>query len=81
MCREDAFKEFVQEKGVSSKFLYKCLPKALNSLRQNRDDAQHNPERRMRREEVEPLVKWFMGIDQRGVLRSLVEVGQKLTSK
>ena len=83
-CKDQGFREFVQEQVVDRKdqqFLFQRLPKALRKLSELRNPAQHDPERRMRREEVEPLVKWFMGIDQRGVLRSLVEVGQKLVSK
>ena len=84
VCRDYGFKKFVQEQGVSieeGRFLNQRLPKALRKLSGLRNPAQHDPDRLMRREEVEPLIKWFMGIDQRGVLRSLVEVGQKLVSK
>ena len=84
VCEGDGFKKFVQEQGVSSderRFLRQRLPKALRKLSELRNPAQHVPERRMRREEVEPLVQSFLGIGRPGVLRSLIEVGQKLISK
>ena len=84
VCRQQGFKKFAQEKGIRNKeqqFLYQDLPEALYSLRGERTPARHNPEIRMRREEVEPLVRSFLGIGRPGVLRRLVEVGQKLISK
>ena len=84
VCRGDGFKEFVQVQGVNTedqRFLIQRLPKALGRLRKFRDDAQHNPETRMHRGDVEPLVQEFLGIGETGVLRRLAEVGQKLVSK
>ena len=83
VCKDPGFRKFVNDRGASEEgtFLHQILPKELYPLRKLRDAAQHNPEKRMHREEVEPLVQSFLGIGRTGVLRCLVEVGQKLVSK
>lgn len=83
VCKDPGFRKFVKDRGASEEgiFLHQILPKELYRLRKLRDAAQHNPEKRMHREEVEPLVQSFLGIGRTGVLRCLVEVGQKLVSK
>ena len=83
VCQQQFFKAFVQGQGVSESeqlFLISDLPPALNKLRRARDSAQHSPEKQMRRDEVEPFVRLFLGIGQPGVLRRLAEVGPKLTT-
>ena len=82
VCRQPFFKGFVQGHGVSESeqlFLVSDLLPALNKLRRARDSAQHSPEKQMRRDEVEPFVRLFLGIGRPGVLRRLAEVGPKLT--
>ena len=84
VCKEQGFRKFIQDKGASceeKRFLHQDLPDALRNLSGFRNPAQHNPEKRMRREEVEPLIQLFLGMGRPGVLRDLVEVGQKLVSK
>ena len=86
VCRQSFFKSFVQGIGLDEEeqlFLTSDLTRALDSLRGKRDIAQHDPDpsRRVRREDVERLVKMFLGIGQPGVLRRLAEIGPKLAAK
>ena len=84
VCKQSAFRKLAQDRGSSQeeqRFLHSELPRAFNQLRKHRDDAQHHPERLLRREEVEPLVHSFLGVGGPGILRRLAEVGSKLSSK
>ena len=86
VCRQSFFKSFVQGIGLDEEeqlFLTSDLTNALDSLRGRRDTAQHDPDpnRRLLREDVERLVKRFLGIGQPGVLRRLAEIGPKLAGK
>ena len=84
VCGQRFFKAFVQGLGLSEeeqRFLTADLESALDFLRRGRDSVQHDPNTRLRREDVERLVNLFFGIGQPGVLRRLAEIGTKLTGK
>lgn len=83
-CRHSSFKEFLANAKVTEndqRFLIRELPAAFDRLRKLRDSAQHNLKRTWRREEVEPVIREFVGIGSRGILPRLVEIGTKLTTK
>ena len=84
VCGRSFFKEFVQGAGVSEedrRFLIQRLPRALRDLYGSRHPSQHEPEVRMPRQQVEPFVRRFLGINQEGVLRRLAEIGPKLARR
>ena len=84
VCKHQAFRKFAQGQGASQeeqRFLHSDLPNALYALRIRRNPAEHDPVRLFRREEVEPLVRLFLGIGRYGILPRLAEVGPKLSSK
>ncbi len=84
VCGQRFFKAFVQGLGLSEEeqlFLTSDLESALDFLRRGRDVAQHDPNTRLRREDVERLIKLFLGIGQPGMLRRLAEIGPKLAGK
>ena len=84
VCGQPFFKAFVQGLGLNEEeqlFLTADLENHLDFLRRGRDIAQHDPNARLRREDVERLVHLFFGIGQPGVLRRLAEIGPKLAAK
>ncbi len=84
VCRRPFFRAIVQASGLNQEeqqFLIRKLPPALLELRRKRDSSQHDPNMRLRREDVERIVKLFLGIGQPGVLRRLAEIGPKLAGK
>ena len=84
VCGQRFFKEFLRGLGLDEEdqlFLTSDLESALDFLRRGRDVVQHDPNSRLRREDMERLVKLFLGIGQQGVLCRLAEIGPKLAGK
>ena len=72
VCKQGFFKTFVQGFGLEEQeqvFLTTDLGGDLDFLNRGRNPAQHNPNVQWRREDVERLMKLFLGIGQPGVLR------------
>ena len=55
-------------------FLQKELPNALECLRDLRNEAEHDPTRKWRKEEVTRVLKEFLGIGRPGILPRLLEI-------
>ena len=84
VCKRPFFKAFVQRLGLNEEqqqFLTSDLEVDLDFLRRGREIVQHDPNRRLRPDDIERLVKLFLGIGEPGVLRRLAEIGPKLTGR
>lgn len=84
VCGRPFFKVFVQRLGLSEEeqqFLISDLGVDLDFLRRGRVVAEKDPNRRLRPDDTQRLVKLFLGIGEPGVLRRLAEVGPKLTGR
>ena len=82
VCTEQGFRKFVLDRGVDEQqFLHQDLPIALHRLRKLRREAEHDPGKTFTRSEVEPLVRFFLGVGGFGILRRLAEVGPKLAPR
>lgn len=81
VCKEGTFGSFWNSLTLSRpdiQFLRGELPCALETLKRLRNMAEHEPERKWRREEVAPVFKKFLGIGESGVLPQLAEVKRGL---
>lgn len=84
VCRQRFFKTFVQGFGLKEGdqlFLTECLSEDLDFLRRGRVVSEKDPNMRLHPEDIERLVKLFLGIGQPGVLRRLAEIGPKLMGR
>ncbi len=76
------FKRFLTQREIDEadvEFLTQTLPKALDSLRESRNDAVHTTTESWGRDEVRNIVEEFLGIGGKpGILPELVRIGRKL---
>ena len=83
VCGSPLFKTFLRNRVTSDEqeFLTSILPTALQYLLNFRNPGQHDPKRRMGRDEVEPFVRRFLGIGREEIIRRLAEIGPKLARR
>ena len=76
------FKRFLTQREIDEadiEFLTQTLPKALDSLRESRNDAVHTTTESWDRDKVQNIIEEFLGIGGKpGILPELVRIGRQL---
>ena len=83
-CGIPFFKELVQSREIANEervFLTSKLPSALSYLLNYRNPSQHVHDKLMRRDEIEPFIRLFLGIGREGIIGRLAEIGPKLARR
>ena len=83
VCESPYFNTYLRNQGLNDEeeFLASVLPTSLQYLLNFRNAAQHDPKKRMRRDEVEPFVRRFLGIGREETMRRLAELGPRLARR